>query len=226
VPVVEPERNMRIDSVFMKLMPDGSIDGTGSMTARGYERIDLVYSMDAMNEEERLDFMTRYVEKGSNKFHIDSLSYVNLYDREKDFIVSYDYTLEGYAHRNDSSIYINMCLDRSWVNSIVDTSRRTAPYEVECRSTDRHVTVFEIPAGYSVACMPENKVITEGNYTCSITYTNTGNRLICEKVITVNTLMIGADQFLQWNAFSAALTTASNENVTLTKTAVKPLTAH
>lgn len=226
VPIVEPERNMRIDSVFMKLTPDGSITGRGSMTARGYERIDLVFAMDAMNEEERLDFMTGYVEKGSNRFHIDSLEYANLYDREKDFVVTYDYTLDGYAHRNDSNIYINMCLDRSWVNSLVDTSRRTSPYEVECRSTDKHVTVFAIPAGYSVACMPENEVITEGNYTCTITYTNTGSRLICEKVITVNTLMIGSDQFLQWNTFSTALTAASNENVTLTRTAVKPLTAH
>lgn len=224
VPVMAAEKNMRIDSVFMKLAPDFSIDGTGSMTARGYERIGLVFAMDAMDEEEKLDFMTGYVEKGSNKFHIDTLEYENLYDREKDFVLTYEYTLDGYAHRKDSSLYINMCLDRSWVNSIVDTSRRTSPYHVDCRSIDRHVTVFEIPVGYSVACTPKNEVITQGDYSCTITYTNNGRQLVCEKVITVNTLMITTGQFLAWNDFSAALTAASSENVTLVKTAVPSLT--
>jgi hypothetical protein len=224
VPVVDAGQNTRIDSVFMTLAPDGFIHGTGSMTARGFEKIDLVYPMDAMNEEQKLDFISGYLEKGSNKFHIDTLSYANLYDRDKDLHVKYNYTLGGYAHANGSEMYVNLCLDRSWVNSVVDTARRTSPYAVDYKNTNRHVTVLTIPAGWSVSCLPQDLNITVGDYSCTITYRNTGNQLICEKVITVNTLMITADQFLQWNEFSAALTAASNENVTLSKTAVSTAT--
>ncbi len=224
VPIVDASKNMRVDSVFMTLTPDANIYGTGNMTASGYEKIDLVYPMDAMNEEEKAEFITHYVEKGSNKFHIDTLHYANLYDRDNDLKVNYEFTLDGYAHKNANDIYINLCLDRSWVNSFIDTTRRTSPYEIDYKSTSKHVAILAVPEGYSVSCMPKDEVITIGDYSCSITYRNLGGKLICEKVITVNSLGISPDQFQQWNEFSAALTAASNENVTLTKSPAAPAT--
>jgi hypothetical protein len=77
--------------------------------------------------------------------------------------------------------------------------------------------VLNVPEGYSVACMPKDQNFSIGDYSYSIKYRMDGNRLICEKEIVINSLMIQPPQFGQWNTFVESLTAASNENVTLTK---------
>lgn len=217
VPVVPADQNVRTDSVFMDIREQGMIEGHGTYRAHGYEKIDMIYPMDAMNHEEKTEFLTGYLEKGSNKFTVDTLYYDNLYEREQDLTVGYDYSVDGYAHTNGDEMYVNMCLDKSYVNGLVDTSKRTAPFEVDYLSTERHVSILNIPEGYSVTCTPQDKSFSIGEYSYSIKYRIEGNRLICEKEIIINSLMITPDQFQNWNAFAASLTEASNENVTLAK---------
>lgn len=217
VPVVAADRNLRIDSVFMNFGDHGTIKGRGSMRAHGYEKIHLIYPMDAMNHEEKTEFLTGYLEKGSNKFTVDTLFYDNLYDRNKDFSVGYDYSIDGYAHKNGDEMYVNMCLDKSYMNALIDTARRTAPLEIDYLSTERHVSVLNIPEGYSVSCTPKDQSFSIGDYSYTIKYRMDGNRLICEKEIVINSLMVQPSQFGQWNTFVESLTAASNENVTLSK---------
>jgi hypothetical protein len=201
----------------MTIGDHGMISGHGTYRAHGYEKIHIIYPMDAMNHEEKTEFLTGYLEKGSNKFLVDTLYYDNLYERDKDLTVGYDYSVDAYAHTNGNEIYINMGLDHSYVNSLVDTARRTAPFEIDYKSTERHVSILNIPAGYSVTCVPEDKSFTIGEYSYTIKYKIVSNQLICEKEIIINTLMITPDQFTTWNTFAESLTAASNENVTLTK---------
>jgi hypothetical protein len=217
VPVVPADKNLRIDSVFMNFGEHGAIKGRGSMRAHGYEKIHLIYPMDAMNQDEKTEFLTGYLEKGSNKFTVDTLFYDNLYDRDKDFTIGYDYSIDGYAHTNGNEMYVNMCLDKSYMNALIDTARRTAPLEIDYLSTERHVSVLNVPEGYAVSCMPKDQHFSIGDYSYSIKYRMDGNRLICEKEIIINSLMVQPAQFGQWNTFVQSLTAASNENVTLSK---------
>lgn len=90
------------------------------MIARGYEKIHLTYPMDAMNSEEKTEFLTGFLRKGSNKFRIDTLLYKNLYDRDKDLAVHYDYSIGGYAHTNGDEMYVNMCLDKAYMNALIN----------------------------------------------------------------------------------------------------------
>jgi len=217
VPVIPADQNVRVDTVFMQIGEHGKVFGNGSMYARGYDKIHLTYPMDAMNSEEKVEFLTGFLKKGSNKFLIDTLEYENLYDRDKDLGVTYDYSIGGYAHANGDEMYINMCLDKAYMNGIIDTSRREAPVEIDYKSTEKHVSILTIPEGYVISCMPQDRSYTIGDYSYSITYKQTGNTLICEKIIVVNTLLIQPDQFDEWNLFAASLSTAYNENVTLKK---------
>lgn len=224
VPVIPAAQNLRIDSVHMNIAEHGMIQGHGSMRAHGYEKIHLIYPMDAMNTEERTEFLTGYLEKGSNKFTVDTLYFDNLYERNKDFTVGYEYKVDGYAHANGDEMYVNMCLDKSYMNALIDTARRTAPLEIDYLSTERHVTILTVPEGYSVTCMPKDQSFSIGDYSYTIRYRLEGNQLICEKEIIINSLMIQPAQFGQWNTFVESLTAASNENVTLgkVKTPVNP----
>lgn len=222
VPIVAAGVNLRTDSVFMSIGEHGTIEGSGSYRAHGYEKIHMTYPMDAMNQEEKTEFLTDYLEKGNNKFLVDTLFYDHLYDRDTDLTVGYRYSIDGYAHQNGDEIYLNMCLDHSHVNALIDTARRTAPFQVDYLSTERHVSVLNIPAGYAVTCVPPDQSYTIGDYSYTIKYKTVGNQLICEKEIVISGLYIMPDQFDEWNLFAQSITEASNRNVTLAKVKTQP----
>lgn len=222
VPIVSADKNFRVDTVSMTIGEHGAISGHGSYRATGYEKIDLVYPMDAMDSEQKEDFLTGYLEKGSNKFKVDTIYYDNLYDRNKDFTIGYDYQVDGYAHNNGDETYVNMCLDKSYVNALIDTAARTAPLEIEYQSTEKHVSVLTIPEGYEISCMPKDQDFSIGDYSYTIKYHVEGNKLYCEKQIVISSLMIQPSQFGQWNRFVESLTAASSENVTLSKVKTTP----
>jgi transglutaminase-like putative cysteine protease len=224
VPIVDAEKNARTDTVWMRIEANNDVVGKGSMTVNGYEKIDLMFALDAKREKEKRDYFKNYLEKGTNKFVIDSLHYFGLSQRDGGFSLQYNYTIGGYAHRNGDDIYANMQLDKGYVNFLLDTADRTTPYEIEYQFSDKHITILELPEGYNAACLPPDARYENAKFGFEITYRQEGNKIIAIKKIWVKTLLINPSDFVQWNEFIAALTKACSENVTLRKTApvVKP----
>lgn len=217
VPVLESTQNLRSDTVYMHIDEESDVKGSGLMRASGYDKIHLTYPLDGMTVKERNLFFKRYLQKGSNKFVIDSLEYEHLYDRDQQLKVDYVYSIGGYAHKNGDEIYVNMQLDKSYMNELLDSSVRSVPLEIDYKSTETHVSILEIPEGYAAGCMPSDVKFDGGDFGFEITYRQEGNKVICTKVIWIKTLMIQPSQFSQWNTFIEKLTSAYSENVTLHK---------
>lgn len=222
VPVIEATENARVDSVYMSIDSKGDVRGSGSMLATGYNKIHLTYALDGMTIKERNSFFKRYLQKGNNKFVIDSLDYEHLYDRDKRLSVGYNYSIGGYAHRNGDEIYVNMQLDKSYMNDLLDSAERSVPKEIDYQNTETHISVLEIPAGYAAGCLPVDSRFDGKDFGFEITYRQEGNRIICKKTIWIKTLMIMPSDFAQWNAFVSKLTVAYNDNVTLHKIPTTP----
>lgn len=220
VPVIPAEKNLRSDSVYMSIDANSNVSGNGYMYSTGYDKIHLTYPLDGSTEKDRIAFFKKYLQKGSNKFVIDSLDYAGLYDRDKKLEVNYHYTIGGYAHTNANEIYVNMQLDKSYLNSLIDTADREAPFEIDYQSRETHVSVLEIPAGYSAGCLPADSRYDDGKFAFEIKYRQEGNRIICTKTIWVRTLMVNPSDFNDWNTFVGKLTAAYIENVTLIKSPV------
>jgi hypothetical protein len=217
VPVIDAAQNSRFDTVQMHIDKDFDVRGSGIMQATGYDKIHLTYPLDGMSAKERNTFFKKFLQKGSNKFVIDSLEYEHLYDRDQQLRVNYVYSIGGYAHRNGDEVYVNMQLDKSYQNNLLDSSVRTAPMEIDYESNEAHVSVLDIPDGYAAGCLPPNSSFDGGDFGFEITYTQSGNTIICTKKIWIRTLMIQPSQFAQWNLFVEKLTDAYSENVTLHK---------
>ena len=224
VPIMEESKNMRIDTVFMMIDSMSNVYGNGTMLATGYEKIDLTYPLDGMTEKERKKFFTRYLQKGTNKFMIDSMDYDNLFQRKRDLQVKYNYSIGGYAHKSGEAIYVNMQLDKSWQNQLLDTAERSAPKEIDYKSAEMHVSILEIPEGYTAGCLPPDAEYTHDDFYFRITYRQEANRIICTKTIQIRTLMVGSPQFISWNEFIGKLSASYNLNITLHKvSAAQPM---
>jgi transglutaminase-like putative cysteine protease len=217
VPIIDGYKNLRTDSVLMKFGDDNKIYGTGVFSVTGYQKIHLTYPLDGVTDVECKTFFKKFLKKGNNKFIIDTLDYAHLYDRDINLRVNYQYSIGDYVRRNGDEMYVNMNLDKSHENQILDSSLRSAPMEIDFKNNETDITTLEIPLGYTSSCLPPDRKYDGEDFGFEISYRVENNRVICSKKIWINTLMVTPEQFSKWNDFIRQLTIAYSDNITLKK---------
>jgi transglutaminase-like putative cysteine protease len=216
VPVMDTSDNTYSDTTNIHLENNTVIKGDGIMRTSGYDKIMLDWRIKNMDKKDRHDFVAGLLRKGSNKFNVDSISYENLGDRNKGLGIHYTFDLDNYVQKNNNELYINMQMEKQFMNDLMDADRQ-APREFEYKTIDRNVNTLEIPKGYKVSYMPDNSSYSTPLFGYNIKYTVKGNTIVNESSIYINTLMINPSDFAEWNKMIHKLTRAYNESVTLTK---------
>lgn len=217
VPEIPKEKNTYVDSVYLKIA-DTKLTGKGSVVFSGYEKIDLCDLMQSMTEDDKTKFIKGYLEKGNNKFQIDSLKHFNLKDREKNLHFTYLFRLPDYMKTNGDEMYLNLHLDKTYMNDLLDVEKRKIPREIDYKSIDKNTTVLEIPAGYAVTYVPANTSYSGKHFGFEIKYYQKDGKIYMDKTIYIDTLMITTDDFAEWNKMIKQLSKAYNESIILKKT--------
>ena len=135
VPVMDTDRNIYSDSVHLQL-DNTLIRGSGKVTAKGYSKIILSWRLLNLDKDEERKFLKSLLEKGNNKFKLDSTSYENLKDHEKDLGINYNFSLPDYARQNGNDLYINMQSEKIHMNDLI-AADRTSPREFEFKTIDK-----------------------------------------------------------------------------------------
>lgn len=215
VPEMPMDKNVLSDTTYIKLV-NTHIEGHGIAHATGYQKIIIGEGIQNMDKKERYDYMVSLLQKGNNKFNVDSLDYQNLDDRNKDLGIRYKFSLDDYAEANGNELYINMALDKVYMNQLI-AQDRVAPREKEFKSIQTSVNILQIPAGYKVSYLPQNSSYKSDKFGFNIQYIVKDNTIVNEKSVYVNTLMIEPKDFNDWNNMIKKLSRAYNETVTLVK---------
>ena len=215
VPEMDMDKNVLDDTTHIKLS-DTHITGQGVVEAQGYDKIIISRRLQNMEKKEKHDFIVGLLQKGNNKFTVDSIAYQNLEDKDKALGIHYSYVLDDYVQKNGNELYLNMNLEKEFMNDLIEQDRQ-APREIEYKSVHRNVNVLEIPPGYKISYQPENSSYSNPLFSFDIRYEVKGNTIISEKSISINTLMVNPKDFTDWNKMIKQLTHAYNETVTLVK---------
>lgn len=218
VPVPSANRNAHTDTVYLNLNESGIIKGNGSLEAKGYSKLLLVYGLLNKNHVQRSDKLQSLLKKGSNKFLIDSAYFDGLKDRDKDVYITYTFTLEDYVQKNGDEMYINLHLDKDLNSDKLEIEKRKGvPLKIENLVLDNDRVVLNIPDGYNIDYIPENVSFNNDQFGFSITYTKVGNTLIMEKTLKINSLLITEEYFNDWNKMVGMLNKAYRESIALSK---------
>jgi hypothetical protein len=217
VPIMKPEENLHVDTVQMTL-EDNKLIGTGTVDAIGYNKISLTRRLLSKNHRDRTESLQSMLQKGSNKFLIDTASFKGLEDRDAPARIWYAFNLADYVQRYEGEYYINMNLDRDLSSDKIEIEKRKGvPLELNDRLKDVDHAVLEIPKGYKVTYIPENASYENEDFSFEITYRKEGNKLYFQKTLVINTLMIEEEDFENWNAMINALINAYRETITIKK---------
>lgn len=197
-------------------MDNTLIRGSGTVTNTGYGKINLCTKLMNYENKERQNIVNGYLQKGNNKFKVDSVSYENLDDNSKPLVIHYGFELPTYAQKNGNEIYVNMNLNKNFAGELIEPGRE-APKELEYKSMNREVCILNIPSGYRVTYLPKEYRYECPEFSFSIHCTKQDNRVINDCTIAINTLLINPAQFGQWNDMIHELAKAYNETVALAK---------
>jgi transglutaminase-like putative cysteine protease len=215
VPILDTDKNELIDSTRL-IIDNSQIRGDGNFTAKGYAKVDISEELLNYENKEKKNLLVALLGKGNNSFRIDSSSFQNIADKDKDLNIQYKFEINNYIQRDDKDVYVNMLLSKKYQSDLIENDRQ-APREFEYKNIDKSINVLQIPEGYKVSSIPDSSSYTNPMFGFKINYRLKGQTLICQSYIYVNTLMLNAADFGQWNKMIHQLSKAYNETVTLTK---------
>ena len=216
VPVISRNENTLTDTTYINLS-ESIVKGKGQLDLNGYLRVFNSYRITNAKDEKEKKFITAFLEKGNNKFFVNDYEIKNLEDKDKPLSVAYNFRIEDYFKRIGDELYFNLTLDKSFNNQKIDIENRKLPIENDYKYSDRQVTIFEVPSNYQIDYLPPNAEFTHDLFGFSINYKKSEGKIIQEKEIYINYLILEKKNFEDWNKMIDLLKEAYREALILKK---------
>ncbi|WP_299110727.1 DUF3857 domain-containing protein [uncultured Winogradskyella sp.] len=217
VPIMPPENNSYIEKSQLSLKEEQLV-GIGETSLSGYYKIDYFNQLESKNSEKELkDYYTRKLQKGSNKFLIQSFEELNKYSYNKDFKINYQFSINDYAKQLGDEIYVNLNLNRE-ISYFRSEDDRENEIEVKYKSYYHFENSLEVPEHYSIDYLPENFKLSNKYFKCNISYTKELNKVIYKHELNMNFLTLSAEEQKLVNAAIKKVEKQYKETVVFKKT--------
>ncbi len=154
VPVVEAETNQIKETVKISINKD-KLEGSGKIEFNGYNRSHILAQIGDAANKTRFEMVKNLVVKGNNKFNLKDYTEENIAERDKSYIVKYNFELENYIIKVDKEIYVNLFLDKIFEKSTVEKDR-VSKFEFDYLTAVNNQYEFEIPKNCTIKHLPEN----------------------------------------------------------------------
>ncbi|MFN3341341.1 MAG: transglutaminase-like domain-containing protein [Flavobacteriales bacterium] len=213
VPVVDPQKNSVADTLEVTMLK-GVLFGRGAAWYDGYYKQSLNRNITSMTKEETWKYCTALLEKGNNKFALDSLFIQNKGNRELPLVVNYKFNVRDYVYLNGDEAYVNLHLDKDYLDDYLDSKRKT-PLDQNFTFQHNWHYKFYIPEGYSVIRIPENVLVEYDLFSFRLNYSLKGNRIESDFQYTNKFMMLGLERFTDWNTMMTKLNAAFKQTIVL-----------
>jgi len=220
IPAVAPARNGTDDRSVLTLDATGNgLRGTGRVELSGYAKVDQTYALDGLDRVQEPKYVKSLLERGNNKFFVDKYAVQNLTARDQPLRLTYDYRVEDYVQRLDDELYVNLSLERPLATDRLDSLTRRLPRQGEFAHTDHTRTELLVPPGYEVSYLPPAAKAGDarGPLRFNIRYEQLADRVVQERELTVDYLLLPPAEFKRWNGVVDKLGAAYREVVILKK---------
>ena len=193
------------------------ITGKSNTTLSGYIKNNLFYNLEnARKEADIKELYNKRFLKGNNKFLITSFTEQNKFSYEKDFSVSYDFSIQDYVQNIGSEIFINPHFNKI-VSSVKTKEDRKYNIEFDYKKQFSYTTIIEIPEGYSASYIPKSVSFLDDLISIRLSYSRTNNTVVCQQDVVLNFIKLNKEQQKKVNTFVKKVEKASKEIIILKK---------
>jgi len=216
IPVVPAHLNKVVDTTYIQIS-NRDIIGTSNSTFSGYIKNNLFYNLENTRKEADVkELYNKRFFKGSNKFLIKSYKEENKFSYDKDFSVSYNFSIQDYVQNVGSEIFINPHFNKI-VSSVKTKEDRKYDIEFEYKRQFSHTNIIEIPDGYEVSYIPTSVSFTNDLISVNLSYSTDKNKIICKQDVVFNFIKLNKEQQQKVNIFVEKTEKASKEIIILKK---------
>lgn len=215
VPEINKTENKMVENSTIYL-ENGTVKGQGTTSLAGFSRVFTNYKLNTQSESAIQKTVEGILQRGNNKFNLTSYELINLYDLDSNLIVKFEFEIPNYYQQIGDEIYINLNLDKSYNNDIIEKERETSvenEYKYLFTSTQR----FKIPIEYSLNSLPKDHFWKDDKFGFSIKYEIKDDLIVMKKELYFNFLLLNKSNFQEWNDFIKSLGRAYSESVILKK---------
>ncbi|MFL1012390.1 DUF3857 domain-containing protein [Flavisericum labens] len=216
VPIMPAIKNAVIDTTTINLV-DENLVGQSKAEVAGYNKMDTFHFLEEKTTEEKIkEFYNSRLQKGNNKFLIHSFNETNKFDYEKNLIIIYDFTINGYAKKMGDEIYLNLNLNKD-LSAYKTQEDRKNDIEYEHTNYLNYTTYLNIPAGYKLNYIPKNINLSNDYMNASIDYEINHNVIKYNHTYSLNSISLNLNQQKEVNKLIKKIEKAYKEVIVLKK---------
>ncbi len=197
VPIVPAEKNEVNEQVKLTLEKEKLV-GSGKIQFNGYNRSHILSHIGDATNKTRFEMIKGLVLKGNNKFNLKNYTEENTKDRDKPYLIDYNFDLGNYVLKADKEIYINLFLDKPLENVIIEKDR-LSKFEFDFLSFINSQYEFEIPKNSTVKYVPKNFSLDNNYIKADFVYEVKNNIVFLKVQLKQKKLLLDQSDFAPWN---------------------------
>jgi transglutaminase-like putative cysteine protease len=196
IPVLSPHDNIE-DVQFRLTFSGDTLLGKGTYFANGYPAQEIVAVVQRAGTKKK-EVYEYLFSVGNNKFKLDTIYTASL-SRDSGFRAEYAFTIPNYISSTKDEIYINLNLEKDLANARIEPKHTAIPLELDYLTENVYTSVFEIPSGYKLEHLPENKEFDNDIFSAGFIYELKGNTVHFKKYLIQKKLIVPTQLFELYN---------------------------
>jgi hypothetical protein len=215
VPIMDANISSERDSVYLTIKEEKLV-GKGNALFTGYYAAEVYRSFkDATDEQMKLRLKAR-LSKGSNKFISSNIDFKQINNSKDSLSVSYDFEIGSYLNYIGNAIYLDLNLSKQIKGLKVDDKHNT-PLILDYKWKLNKVFVLDIPNGYSLSYLPNEKKGSNDMMEYTIKYSVNDNQIVYDFQYELKTIFVEVDKLKVWNGMVKKLSLDLDESIKLEK---------
>ena len=215
VPQFDKNRNLEQHSYTAKINGE-LLEGSGKFTYHGEPKKDLVTRYTHTQNDKKEEYLESVINNKKTDFKINNVTTGDLKERSGPLDINFQFSLANTVSSFNNEIYVDIDPEKDFKNTIIKDDRKV-DVDFGEKILKKYSVEMETPPGYTVSSIPENFSVAEPDFTFSISYSKSGNKVIYQKEISINSGLIAQSEFGKWNDAIKKLTKAYENQIVLKK---------
>ncbi len=215
IPGSEPGKNTE-SSVHTLSINKEKLEGEGSVTFKGNRKTYIFNFLSANPQNKWEELMRNYITNRDKNVQTKLLTEPSLQNRDDDFELNYDITMEHHIIDLGEELYVNLEPDFTFQKFEIK-EERNVPYEFSGFYAIEHTSILNIPEGWKVNYLPPALTKDHKKYSFNFTIDQEGQQIIYKKRIAIKETMLNVEDFDEWNETIKNLNTFYSDQIILNK---------
>ncbi|OYQ37199.1 hypothetical protein CHU92_08655 [Flavobacterium cyanobacteriorum] len=220
VPVVDAENNKAAEVVELQLQGEKLV-GWGSVSYSGFARSNLLSQMGDATGKSRFERIKSIVLKGNNKFSLKDYTEKNIADRDRPYVIDFNFELSDYAVRDGNELYISLFLDQIYEKLTLEADRVSA-FEIDFLASHSCRYELALPANYALKYLPDNFSLDNDVMKVDAFYTKKSGIVSLDLNLKLKKILLQQSDFALWNETIKKLKNLYTQTLILKENEGKP----